>query len=140
MALIIMAGAVALFITERLPVDLVAVLELLALALNGLVTPSQAVSGISSPAVVPIGGIFILSAGLRRTGVAAFLGRWGERMFVLRLPSGSPLEGRTLEQSRLGFGPRPARRRHPAWQPDPTGPLPLDPAARLGSAPHPGDA
>ena len=78
--LVVLVGAVGLFVTERLRVDLVAVLVLLALALTGLVTPAQAVSGFSSPAVVTICGIFILSAGLQRTGVANYLGRWVERM------------------------------------------------------------
>ena len=76
----VLAAAVAFLITDRLRVDLVAVLVLLALALSGLVTPGQAVSGFSSPAVVTICGIFILSAGLQRTGVANWLGRWVERM------------------------------------------------------------
>lgn len=78
--LLVLAAAVAMFVSERLPVDLVAVLVLLALALTGLVTPTQAVSGFSSPAVVTICGIFILSAGLQRTGVANYLGRWVERL------------------------------------------------------------
>ncbi len=77
---IILAGAVIFFITERLRVDLVAVLVLLALALTGLVTPAEAVSGFSSPAVVTICGVFVLSAGLHRTGVANYLGRWVEHM------------------------------------------------------------
>ncbi len=78
--LAVLVGAVTLFVTERLRVDLVAVLVLLALALTGLVTPAQAVSGFSSPAVVTICGIFILSAGLQRTGVASYLGRGVERV------------------------------------------------------------
>jgi di/tricarboxylate transporter len=62
--LAVLVGTVVLFVAERLRVDLVAVLVLLVLALTGLVTPSEAVSGFSSPAVVTICGIFILSAGL----------------------------------------------------------------------------
>ena len=80
MVLAVLGGAIALFVTDWLRVDLVAVLVLLALALTGLVTPAQAVSGFSSPAAVTICGIFILSAGLQRTGVASSLGRWVEQL------------------------------------------------------------
>ncbi|MBE7504253.1 MAG: SLC13 family permease [Verrucomicrobiales bacterium] len=78
--LVVLTGAVGLFVAGRLRVDLVAVLVLLALALTGLVTPAEAVGGFSSPAVVTICGVFILSAGLQRTGVANALGRWVERL------------------------------------------------------------
>ncbi len=71
----ILALAVVLFITERLRADLVAILVLVALAFTRLVTPEQALSGFSSPAVVTVWAVFILSAGLSRTGVAGWLGR-----------------------------------------------------------------
>ncbi|MEN8242548.1 MAG: SLC13 family permease [Chloroflexota bacterium] len=73
--LIILGVAVVLFITEWLSADLVALLTLSALALSGLVTPEEALSGFSNPAVVTVWAVFILSAGLSRTGVAAWLGR-----------------------------------------------------------------
>jgi di/tricarboxylate transporter len=75
LTLIILGGAVLLFITEWLSADLVALLTLSALALSGLVTPEEALSGFSNPAVVTVWAIFILSAGLSRTGVAGWLGR-----------------------------------------------------------------
>ncbi len=75
LTLVIMAGVVVLFITEWLSADLVAMLTLSALVLTGLVTPTEALSGFSSPAVITVWAIFILSAGLTRTGVAAWMGR-----------------------------------------------------------------
>lgn len=48
----ILAVAVALFISERLRVDLVAMLVLIALSLTGLVTTEEAFSGFASPAVI----------------------------------------------------------------------------------------
>ena len=54
--------------------DLVALLVLGALALTGLVTPAEALSGFSNPAVVTVWAVFILSAGLARTGVANLIG------------------------------------------------------------------
>ncbi|MFQ5593556.1 MAG: SLC13 family permease [Anaerolineae bacterium] len=67
--------AVMLFVTERLGMDLVSLLVLVSLALTGLVTPAQALSGFSNPAVVTVWAVFILSGGLARTGVANVVGR-----------------------------------------------------------------
>jgi di/tricarboxylate transporter len=75
LTLAILVVAVILFITERVSSDLVALLTLSALALTGLVTPEEALSGFSNSAVVTVWAVFILSAGLSRTGVAARLGR-----------------------------------------------------------------
>jgi len=75
LVLTILGLAVALFATERLRMDLVALLVLGSLALTGLVSPSEALSGFSNPAVVTVWAVFILSGGLSRTGVANFVGR-----------------------------------------------------------------
>ncbi len=66
--------AVLLFITERVRVDLVALLVLASLGLTGLVTPAEALSGFSNAAVVTVWAVLILSAGLARTGVAGSIG------------------------------------------------------------------
>ena len=71
----ILLFAVVLFVTEKLRMDLVALLVLAALSLTGLVTPGQALSGFSSPAVVTVWAMFIISGGLSVTGVAQILGR-----------------------------------------------------------------
>lgn len=65
--------AVILFITELLRADLVALLVLVLLVVSGLVSPEESISGFSNPAVVTIWSVFILSAGLARTGLAAKL-------------------------------------------------------------------
>ena len=54
---------------------LVGLLVLSALALTGLVDTQEALAGFSSPAVVTIWAVFILSGGLTRTGIANILGR-----------------------------------------------------------------
>ena len=74
MVLIIMGVAVALFVTERLRVDLVALLVLVSLVLTGLLSPPEALSGFSNPAVVTVWAVFILSGGLSRSGVAGLVG------------------------------------------------------------------
>jgi di/tricarboxylate transporter len=81
LVLVILGGAVILFVTERLRVDLVALLVLASLALTGLVTPAQALSGFSSAAVVTVWAMFILSGGLTQSGVAGLIGQQ-----ILRLP------------------------------------------------------
>jgi di/tricarboxylate transporter len=75
LTLLILAAAVVLFITERIRLDLTALLVLVALAITGLVTPAEALSGFSNPAVITVWAVFILSAGLSRTGVADIVGR-----------------------------------------------------------------
>ena len=75
LVLAILAGAVACFATERLPVDLVALLVLSALLGSGVLTPEQAVSGFSNPATVTVAAMFVLSAGLAHTGVMNLLGQ-----------------------------------------------------------------
>lgn len=71
---IILAGAIFLFVSEIIRMDLTALIVLVALYFAGLVEPAQALSGFSNPAVVTIWAMFILSAGLTRTGVSSLLG------------------------------------------------------------------
>ena len=73
--LTILAIAVLLFITEWVRMDVVALMVLGSLALTGLVTPAEALSGFSNPAVVTVWAVLILSGGLARTGVASQIGR-----------------------------------------------------------------
>lgn len=76
----IIAIALTLFVGGWLPVDLVGLLVLAALALTGLVTPTEALAGFSSSAVITVLALFIISAGLSRTGVAYRLGQPLQRL------------------------------------------------------------
>jgi di/tricarboxylate transporter len=71
---LILIGAVALFLTERLRADIVALLVVVALGVTGVLTVQEAFSGLSRSAVVTIMAIFILAEGLRRSGVAEQVG------------------------------------------------------------------
>ncbi|HSJ23594.1 MAG TPA: SLC13 family permease [Longimicrobiales bacterium] len=71
----ILLAAVALFVTGWLRMDMTALLVLALLAISGILTPAQAFAGFSSPAVITVGGMFVISAALARTGVANILGR-----------------------------------------------------------------
>ena len=75
LTLAILLAAIILFITEKIRVDLVALLVLVALVITGLITPAEGLSGFSNPAVVTVWAVFILSAGLSATGVAHIIGR-----------------------------------------------------------------
>mgnify|MGYP005836476967 CR=1 FL=1 len=72
--LAVLAVAIALFVWDRLSVDLVALLSLLALTLSGILTASEAMSGFGNSAVVTIGAVFVVSSGLLRTGAADRIG------------------------------------------------------------------
>jgi di/tricarboxylate transporter len=86
LVLIILAGAIILFVSERLRVDLVAMLVLITLTLTGLVTIEEAFSGFSSPAVITVWSVYILSGALFLSGVADILAN-----FVIRLAGQSYL-------------------------------------------------
>ncbi|WP_460814371.1 SLC13 family permease [Luteimonas pelagia] len=68
LTLAVLAGAVYLFVTEKLPVDVVALLVLASVLVLGLVTPGEALSGFSSQATITVAAMFVLSAGLQRSG------------------------------------------------------------------------
>lgn len=70
----ILGLAIVLFVTEVIRADLVALLVLVTLVIVGLVEPEESIQGFANPAVVTIWAVFILSAGLARTGVASMLG------------------------------------------------------------------
>ena len=55
--------------------DLVALLVLSALLASRVLTPEQAISGFSNTATVTVAAMFVLSAGLARTGVVSLLGQ-----------------------------------------------------------------
>jgi di/tricarboxylate transporter len=71
---LVLIGALFLFITEKLPVDLVAMLVLASVLILGLVTPAQALSGFASEATVTVAAMFVLSAGIARSGLLNGLG------------------------------------------------------------------
>jgi di/tricarboxylate transporter len=75
-----LAVSIVFLVTEWIPMEVTALLTMGILAASGLLTPSEALSGFSNPAVVTVWAVFILSGGLTKTGVANVIGR-----HVLRL-------------------------------------------------------
>jgi di/tricarboxylate transporter len=71
----ILVISLILFISELIPMDVVALLVLGSLAITGLVDTNQAFAGFSNSAVITVWAMFILSEGLTRTGIADIIGR-----------------------------------------------------------------
>lgn len=63
------------FATGRWRPDAIALLVLLALLLLRVIDPLTGFAGFGSPVLVAVAGVFVVSAGLERVGVAAMLGR-----------------------------------------------------------------
>ncbi len=84
LVLSILGISIILFISEKLRVDLIAMMVLIALTLTGLVSTEEAFSGFASPAVITVWAVYIVSGALFRTGVADVLAR-----FMLRLAGDS---------------------------------------------------
>jgi di/tricarboxylate transporter len=66
-------SAVILFATERIPVDLTALILMATMLLSGLITVEEAIGGFSNPATITVGAMFVLSAGLFKTGAVNIL-------------------------------------------------------------------
>ncbi|MCJ7512998.1 MAG: SLC13 family permease [Anaerolineales bacterium] len=66
--------AAILLASERLRPDVLGILVALTLGLTGVISAEEALSGFSQAAVITILSVFILSEGLERTGVTAWLG------------------------------------------------------------------
>ena len=71
----IIVAALALFATEKLRVDLVALLVLVSVALFRLISPERVFDGFANSAVITVWAVYIVSGGLFKTGVADFIGR-----------------------------------------------------------------
>ncbi|TCR66341.1 SLC13 family permease [Bosea sp. BK604] len=72
---IIVAIAVVLFVTNKVPVVLVAMGTALGLWATGVLTLPQALGGLGDPAVIFIASLFVVSSGLEVTGVTAWAGQ-----------------------------------------------------------------
>jgi di/tricarboxylate transporter len=75
LTLTIIVAALSLFATEKLRVDLVALLVLLSVALFRLISPERVFDGFANSAVITVWAVYIVSGGLFKTGVADFMGR-----------------------------------------------------------------
>jgi len=75
LVLAVVAGTVTVFVTEKIRVDLAALCVLVVLLLLGLIKSGQALDGFANPATATVAAMFVLSAGLVRTGFVEWLAR-----------------------------------------------------------------
>ncbi|CAA9381081.1 MAG: Transporter, sodium/sulfate symporter family [uncultured Pyrinomonadaceae bacterium] len=73
--LILLLVAVALFATEKLPVDVVGILLVIALIMTNVLTVQEGLSGFGDNVIITIGGLFVLTGGLVKTGIVDLIGR-----------------------------------------------------------------
>ncbi|MEA5417837.1 SLC13 family permease [Spirulina sp. CCNP1310] len=85
LTLAVVAAALLLFITELLPVDLIAIIIMVSLMVLKLVTPEQGIAGFGNSATITVMAMFILSAGIAKTGAIQFI-----KKLLIRLGGHSP--------------------------------------------------
>ncbi len=74
LVLCILAAAIILFIADIFSPDVVAMLTMVALLLSRTLDLTDALAGFANPAVVTIAAVFLITAGLTNTGIAARIG------------------------------------------------------------------
>jgi di/tricarboxylate transporter len=77
--LVVVLAMVVLFITERLPLDVTAMVVVVVLLLGRYVTAEEAFSGFSSPVVVVMVSTLFVASALRATGVSDTIARFIQR-------------------------------------------------------------
>ncbi|MEC1716076.1 SLC13 family permease [Schinkia azotoformans] len=90
---LILGITIVLFMSNRIRADFVSLLALLALVLTGVLEPSEALAGFSNSVVIMIAGLFVVGAGILRTGLAQKAGNlllhWSgnseKKLFILLL-------------------------------------------------------
>ena len=87
-----------LFTTELFSIDLTAMIILTILFVMGYLTPQEALSGFSNPAVITIAFLFIISRALQKTRILEYL-----IIRVRRLADKSILLGRAVYLATIGF-------------------------------------
>ena len=87
LTLLILVGAVILFATELVAIDVTAMMVIGALVLTGILSPQEGLSGFSNTAVATVAAMFVLSAAVEKSGAlhpaTAFLERLFRRNYWL---------------------------------------------------------
>ena len=71
---VMLALTVVLFVTDRVRTDIVGLLIIVVLGVVGILEPKDLLLGFSNEALVTIAAMFVLSAGLMRSGLVTALG------------------------------------------------------------------
>jgi di/tricarboxylate transporter len=73
--LLLTVCAVVLFVTEKFSTDIVAILVMVVLLVSRVLTPAEGLAGFANTATITVGAMFVLSAGMFRSGAVNFVGR-----------------------------------------------------------------
>ena len=73
--LVLLFVALVLFAVERIPIEIVSIVLVMALIITQTLTVGEAFAGFGNDIVITIAGLFILTGGLARTGVVDVVGR-----------------------------------------------------------------
>jgi di/tricarboxylate transporter len=73
--LILLLVAVVLFASEKIPVDVVGILLVIGLVMTNVLTIQEGLSGFGDNIIITIGGLFVLTGGLVKTGIVDLIGR-----------------------------------------------------------------
>ncbi len=73
--LILLLVAVVLFASEKIPVDVVGILLVIGLVMTNVLTVQEGLSGFGDNIIITIGGLFVLTGGLVKTGIVDLIGR-----------------------------------------------------------------
>jgi di/tricarboxylate transporter len=71
--LLVIVGAIILFATELVSIDLTAILIMITLILFGVITPEEGVQGFSNNATITVAFMFVISAAMLKTGALQYL-------------------------------------------------------------------
>jgi di/tricarboxylate transporter len=67
--------ALILFGTEKIPVDVVGIILVIGLVMTNVLTVNQGLAGFGDNVIITIGGLFVLTGGLIKTGLVDLIGR-----------------------------------------------------------------
>lgn len=81
----IIGVSIVLFVTEIMPIDKIAFFIIVALALTGITSPEDAISGFANPAAITVLMLMIIAIGLEDNGVIMLLSDSIKRLSVLPL-------------------------------------------------------
>ena len=74
--LVLLAAAIVMFAINKPRMDATALIMLTVLPFTGVITVDEALAGFSDSTIVLLAALFVIGAGLVRTGVAQWLGDW----------------------------------------------------------------
>ncbi|GAB3336419.1 SLC13 family permease [Marivirga atlantica] len=71
--LVVIVGAIFLFISEKFSVDIIALLIIISLVVSGVISPEEGIAGFSNKATITVAFMFVMSAALLKTGALQYV-------------------------------------------------------------------